>query len=217
MCDKIKSIVQQAFSVFARLHGLPSATNSDSTRSTQQQSYLSGSYAVVSPNSTLQRNSSSASRASAVGDQVLPMGLQGSPSASQMMPVVRNHHSRNMAPPAYISMQQVPQSSFVQGSMGMGLQTQQPPPQGFMPNNVAVFGASPFDDNSLNPGSDWFQVNYDIANTGATFNVNNAASDFVSHSGGSIHEPMIAPTGSQAMARWDTVHGPRGIQYNPQP
>jgi len=195
MRTRVETLAQKAFSVYVGLHGLPSATNSSSSRSRQQGSLGSSFPPLTTPRTSETHHSPSASRSTAAPSQAYSMDLQSSPT-----PNPRSQRP-NMGPPPYMVMPQIVQQNFVTNPMTAPLQAQHPSHSHSaysmqLQDNIAAFSDTPFSDGNMNPtGEEWaYGTGYDGA--GSTFSGGNstntlANAGFVGISSGSLNQSMV--------------------------
>lgn len=156
MSDKVKTLVQIAFDMFARMYGTPSAATSSSTPSGQQTSLLGGPYEQLSTPSTGRWTSSTQSRSSGLKSQAFSSDLQSSPSANSMRTTRRHGHVTQR--PSYVSPPPMVQQNFISNTMS-GIQSQQMagPEFDVGRHHVSGYNGNSFPTGDLTVDDDWLQ------------------------------------------------------------
>jgi hypothetical protein len=200
MRTRVETLAQKAFSVYVGLHGLPSATNSSSSRSRQQGSLGSSFPPLSTPRTSETHHSPSASRSTAAPSQAYSMDLQSSPTPAPMMANPRSQR-QNMGPPPYMVMPQIVQQNFVTNPMSSSLQPQHtahshPSFSMQLQDSIVAYSDTSFSDGNLNPtGDEWAAYSAGFEGAGSTFNGSNstntmANNGFVGISSGSMNQSM---------------------------
>ncbi|KAH7418943.1 hypothetical protein BKA64DRAFT_698990 [Cadophora sp. MPI-SDFR-AT-0126] len=204
MRSRVENLVETAFSVFLGLEGLPSSTNTSSSRSAiPPTSYLSESYDNVSdPRRTNRWSSSTHSRSSIARSHGFTDVQDSSPANPSM--TVPTHHAA--MPPQYLHnnpMQISPQSFAGPMNVPPNLQAGVSGFQlGLQPN--MPFPGNSFDDNngshSYNSGHYMYGVAFTNANS--NFNSDNTAANYVASNTQDLGQD------------WDHITAPRRADYN---
>jgi hypothetical protein len=199
MRTRVETLAQKAFSVYVGLHGLPSATNSSSSRSRQQGSLGSTFPPLSTPRTSETHHSPSASRSTAAPSQAYSMDLQSSPTPNPMMTDPRTQRP-NMGPPSFMVMPHIVQQNFVTNPMSSSLQAQHsshshPSFSVQLQDSIVAYSDTSFSDSNMNPTGDEWAYNPGYDGPSSTYTASNSTNTmanggFVGISSGSMNQSM---------------------------